>query len=236
MIRDPKLAHAFEATWPAAEYRDAGGFRVGRGYGGGGRISSARALDDWQADGIDAAVAVHREWDQPALFRVNDDDSDLAAALRARGFTPNRQTLVMEAPVANLTDQPLPPVTAFPAWPPLAVQNEIWAAGGLSQARIDAMDRVSLPKNSILGRINDRPAGTAFVAWDGEVAMLHAIEVAERYRRLGLAQWIVREAAFMSAEQGATRLALAVTAANDAAVGLYRKMGFSEIARYAYWG
>ena len=30
---DPDLARAFETTWPAAEYADAGAFRVGRGYG-----------------------------------------------------------------------------------------------------------------------------------------------------------------------------------------------------------
>lgn len=236
MIRDPKLAHAFEATWPAAEYRDVGGFRIGRGYGGGGRISSARALADWQEDGIEKAVEIHREWQQAPLFRVDEGDSDLAAALARHGFSATRTTLIMEAPVASLTDLPLPPVTAFPAWPPLAVQNEIWAASGFSQGRLDAMHRVSLPRYAILGRINDRPAGSAFIVWDGEIAMLHALEVLPRFRRLGLGEWIVRQSAFMSAENDATRLALAVTAENEPAVALYRKLGFSEVARYAYWG
>ena len=56
---DPDLARAFETTWPAAEYADAGAFRVGRGYGAGGRVSSARALrQDWDEADIPAVEAI----------------------------------------------------------------------------------------------------------------------------------------------------------------------------------
>ncbi|RDW11849.1 GNAT family N-acetyltransferase, partial [Paracoccus thiocyanatus] len=87
MIADPQIARAFETTWPAAEYAQAGGFLVGRGQGGGGRVSSARALrPDWDAADIPRAEAIQRGWGEPPLFRVADGDRALAQALAARGF------------------------------------------------------------------------------------------------------------------------------------------------------
>jgi hypothetical protein len=80
---DALLAQAFEETWPAAEYADAGGFRVGRGFGAGGRVSSARAAGAWVPDDIPAAEAVHRAWSQQPMFRVLDTDRDLIDALTA---------------------------------------------------------------------------------------------------------------------------------------------------------
>ncbi len=79
---DPALAQAFETTWPAAEYADAGAFRVGRGLGAGGRVSSARALGpDWDAADIAAVEALHRLWHQRPMFRLPDSDSGLAETL-----------------------------------------------------------------------------------------------------------------------------------------------------------
>jgi ribosomal protein S18 acetylase RimI-like enzyme len=232
---DAALAEAFEATWPAAEYRDAGGFRVGRGLGAGGRVSSARVIGDWSEADIDAAIGIHRDWDQKAVFRVLDDDAALAAALAGRGFTRETPTLIMESGLAALIDQPIPPITTFAVWPPLAIQREIWAAGNIKAARQAVMQRVPQPKAAILGRTEDRAAGSAFVAIHGNVAMIHALEILSDWRRKGLASWMMRQAAFWAAENGADRLGLAVSRGNEAAIALYRHLGFREAAGYAYF-
>lgn len=234
-MSDPALTEALEATWPAAEYRDAGGFRVGRGMGGGKRLSSARALGDWSADGIDAAAAVHREWDQPALFRVESGETALGAALAARGYAPRAQALMLQAPVDSLLDRPIPPITAIPAWPPLAVQRDIWTSGDVGEARIAAMERVTDPKQAILARVNDRAIGAGFMAVHGDIAMLHALFIAPTARRHGAADWITRRAAFLAAEEGARLLTLAVAADNAPALTLYRKLGFTEVGASDYW-
>ncbi|AUH33791.1 GNAT family N-acetyltransferase [Paracoccus tegillarcae] len=232
---DATLALAFEATWPAAEYADAGGFRLGHTPGAGGRVNSARATGPWSQGDIDAAIDLFRGWNQPAVFRVMDDNTDLRAALEARGFAPSTPTAIMTCAADRLTDQPIPTITTFAVWPPLAIQRDIWAAGSINPARQAVMDAVPAPRASVLGRIKDRAAGAAFVAIHGDVAMVHAVEILPDWRRLGLAGWMMRQAAFWAVDQGAARIGLAVSRQNDAAMALYQHLGFSEVAGYGYY-
>lgn len=232
---DAALAQAFEASWPAAETAGAGGFVVGRGLGAGGRVSSARVAGVWAEADIDAAEAVHAGWSQRPVFRVWDGDAALTGALAARGYAPEVPTLVLEAEVQALADPPLRAMRCFAIWPPLAIQRQIWAEGNINPARQAVMDRVALPKAALLARISDRAAGAGFVALSGEVAMLHAVEVPPEFRRRGVAGWIVRQAAGWAAAAGGTRLALAVSRANEPAWALYRKLGFREVGSYAYY-
>lgn len=232
---DAALAAAFEATWPAACYRDAGGFRVGQGLGAGGRVGSARMVGPWTEADLDAVEAIHRGWDQAALVRVADGDADLIARLAARGYRPENPTAILACPIALLTDRAVPPVTAFAIWPPLAIQRDIWSAGNIGPARQAVMARVAAPRTAILGRIEDRAAGAGFAAVHQGVAMIHAIEVLSAWRRKGLAGWMMRGAAFWAVDQGADRLALAVSRANVGAVEMYQALGFSEAAGYAYY-
>lgn len=233
---DTALARAFEDTWPAAEYADAGGFRVGRGLGAGGRVSSARAVGPWAPGDIARAEAIHRGWDQPPMFRVLDDDALLIAALREAGYRRDTPTTIMQAPVAALTGLPVPPLTTFAVWPPLAIQRDIWAAGSINAARQGVMDRVAAPRAAILGRMDDRAAGSAFAAISGGIAMVHAVEVLPAFRRRGLAGWIMRQAAIWAADQGADRIGLAVSRANTGARAAYDRLGFVEAAGYSYYG
>ena len=233
---DADLARAFEATWPAAETTRCGGLVVGRGLGAGGRVSSGVADGPWTPGDLDAACAQHAAWGQRPLFRAWDDDRDLIAELTARGFAVEIPTLVMSAPVASLTDRALPPVTTFALWPPMAIQRQIWGAGNINPARQAVMDRVAQPKAAILGRIQDRAAGSAFVAAHGPVAMVHGVEVLPPFRRQGLGGWMMRQAAFWAADHGATRIGLAVSRANAVAQATYEALGFSVVGSYAYYG
>ncbi|WP_405403208.1 GNAT family N-acetyltransferase [Paracoccus sp. Ld10] len=233
---DPDLVAAFEATWPPAESVRCGGFLVGRGAGAGGRVSSAIAVGPWAHDDIDAACARHASWGQPPLFRAWGDEADLIAALTARGLTAHTPTLIMAAPLSALTDRPVPPVTAFAIWPPLAIQRQIWVAGNIDAARQGVMERVSQPKAALLGRISDRAAGAGFVALHDRVAMVHAIEVLPAFRRQGLAGWMMRQAAHWAQDLGATRAGLAVSRANTAAQATYASIGFAVAGSYAYYG
>lgn len=231
----PAFDAAWQATWPAADYADHGGLRVGRGLGGGGRVSAARVVGDWDEADIAAAEATHAGWGQPALFAVEDGDGALAAALAARGYRAANPTLILSAPLGPLTDRAIPPVTALESWPPLAIQRDLWAAGGIGAARQAVMERVALPRAALLGRLHDRAAGAAFVAADGPVAMIHAIEVAPAFRRQGMAGWLLGAAADWALSVGADRLALAVGRANTAARAAYDKLGFAEVGAYDYW-
>jgi len=232
---DRELALAFETTWPAAESADTGALRSGRGLGAGGRVSSSIALSpDWSAADLSAAEAQHRAWGQRPMFRLPDSDERLGRALAGLGYRPEAPTAVMVADCAALAVAP-PALGTFAVWPPMAIQRDLWSAGNINPARQAVMDRVTGPRISLLGRLDDRAAGAAFVAVEGRVAMIHAIEVVPQFRRRGLARWMLGAAALWAGQQGADRLGLAVSRANIGARALYDCMGFAEVGGYSYW-
>ncbi|TXB68791.1 GNAT family N-acetyltransferase [Paracoccus aurantiacus] len=240
MAADTPLDRTFEASWPAAEYAVAGAFRIGRGEGGGMRVSSARLVStEWNMDDIGQAIEIQRSWGQPPAFRLSEgqgiEAEDLRAALQSRGFRRHTPTRLLCADLGALTDTPVPRVTCFAVWPPLAIQRELWTEQGIGAARQAIMARVTLPKVALLGRIEDRAAAVGFVAAGESLAILHALEVLPSLRRKGLARWMLREAAFWAAGQGCDTLALAVTSENAPALSLYDEMGFRDIGGYSYF-
>ncbi len=169
--------------------------------------------------------------DPLALIRATDQALD--RALVAQGWGVVDPVVAYAAPVDGLTAE-LPPLAAFPHWPPLAVAAAIWAEGGIGPARLAVMDRAAAPKAAILARHADRPAGVAFAALHGTDAMLHALEVCPALRRRGVGRTLLHAAANWAAAQGARHLALVVTAQNAAARALYARVGMQVVEHYHY--
>lgn len=223
-----------DATWPAASLHRAGGFVVREGLGGGKRVSAASVAGAWTPADIELAEAVHHALGQCPLFMIRPEDAALDAALAARGYDVVDPVVVLAAPVAAVATEAPPPITAFCHWPPLAIQRDLWAEGGIGPARLAVMARAAPPKCALLGRTGDRAAGVGFVALHQGVAMVHAMHVLPALRRQGLARWMLRAAALWAAEAGAQTLALVVTQANAGALALYRGIGLAEVSRYHY--
>ncbi|WP_372805645.1 GNAT family N-acetyltransferase [Loktanella salsilacus] len=223
-----------DATWPAAAVRQVGPWTLRSGAGGGNRVSAATANGSVRAQDISVAADAMRAAGQEALFMVRPGEDALDALLAEAGYIKRDETLIRACPTAALTADPVPPVTAFTVWPPLAAQRDIWAGGGVGPARLAIMDRVQGPKTTIFGRIDDRPAGTLFVAIHDGIAMLHALEITQDHRRKGLARHLTRAAARWAQRQGAAEFALLVTAANGGANALYAGLGLGEAGRYHY--
>lgn len=223
------LAEVMEATWPAASRRGLGPFTLRDGAGGGKRVSAASLVGDFTEADLDAAEAA-----MPApLMLIRDADAALDAALDARGWRVVDPVVAYAAPVAALTAD-LPPLAAFPHWPPLEIARSVWAEGGIGPARLAVMDRVQGPKTALLARTDDRPAGVAFVACHGAEAMLHALEVRPEQRRKGTGQSLLHAAANWAAAQGAAQLSLVVTRQNAAARALYDRLGMRVVGQYHY--
>lgn len=166
------------------------------------------------------------------LFQVQPGDA-LDDALAARGYRRFDTVVVYVADIDILMNVPMPRVTCFTIWEPLAIMAEIWAAGGIGPARLAVMARAAV-KTGILARWNEKPAGVGFVAVHDDVAMVHAVEVLNHQRKQGVAEWIMRAAAFWARDRGATHLAVLCVAQNRPANALYRKLGFAEAGRYHY--
>lgn len=228
-----RLFAALDATWPAARFIDQPPFMLREGRGGGQRVSAATASAPVTETDIDSAEAAMTALAQRPLFMIRPEDAALDALLDARRYEiVDPVTLYLSDPAALSTD--LPPASAYPSWPLLAVQTQIWAEGGIGPARIAVMDRVTCKKTAILGRGGNTPASTAFIAIDGDIAMLHALEVRPALRKRGLGRKTMQAAANWAAAQGARWMTLAVTRENVAANALYSSLGMTPATSYHY--
>ena len=226
-----RLYQVIDHTWPAARLWTEGGWTLRDGQGGGKRVSAATIAAP-EAD-IAQAEASMRAMGQRPLFMIRSGDDPLDTELAARGYAIVDPVNLYVAPVAQLTDVPIPRVTAFDIWEPLAIMLEIWAKGGIGPERIQVMHRAKT-KTAILTRWNEMPGGVAFAAIHDGVCMVHAVEVLEHQRQQGVAKWLMRRAAFWAERQGADRLAVLCTKANVGANRLYQSLGFAHVGDYHY--
>jgi GNAT superfamily N-acetyltransferase len=226
-----RLYQVIDHTWPAARLWTEGGWTLRDGQGGGKRVSAATIAAP-EADIAQAETSM-RAMGQRPLFMIRSGDDPLDTELAARGYAIVDPVNLYVAPVAQLTDVPIPRVTAFDIWEPLAIMLEIWAKGGIGPERIKVMHRAKT-KTAILTRWNEMPGGVAFAAIHDGVCMVHAVEVLEHQRQQGVAKWLMRRAAFWAERQGADRLAVLCTKANVGANRLYQSLGFAHVGDYHY--
>lgn len=229
-----RLIDAVDATWPPRGRTRGGPFVLREGAGGGMRVSSASLDGPLIESGIDVAEAGMRAMGQPPLFRLSEADSPLDAALAARGYREVAVTMLYSSPIEAALRPGQMPLDAVASPVCLGIHADLWARGGVGPARLAVMERVAGPRCWILGRKDDRAAGTAFAALSGDIAMVHAIEVTARFRRRGVARAILHRAAKWAANHGARFLGLAVTVENAPARALYESLGMASRGRYHY--
>lgn len=228
-----QLYDVVESTWPPARIWSDGPWTLRDGAGGGKRVSAATGSGGVVDGDIAPAEAAMREIGQTPLFMIREGDDALDALLAARGYDLIDEVVLYKAPIGILTDLPIPPVTCFPIWEPLAIMSEIWAQGGIGPERLDVMERAKI-KTGVLARWNEQPAGVAFAGVHDGVAMVHAVEVLPHQRKQGVAQWLMRAAAIWAENQGATQIAVLCVTANKPANALYTKLGFARAGTYHY--
>ena len=128
-------------------------------------------------------------------------------------------------------DQPAP-TASFHIWEPLAIQIEIWAAGGMGREDIARMRCAPGPKTSLLGRREGHAVATGFAAIHDGITMVHALAVMATHRRHGTARALMLEAARWAAPLGALYIATACSDANSAARALCASVGLRSAGRY----
>jgi len=224
-----------ETTWPAAATHVAGPWKIRDGQGGGKRVSSVEWITDhFDADDLDHAEDALRALGQDALFMIRPEHGVLDAALAARGYEIIDPVNIYQARATDIATERPPRVSMFCVWPRLAIQENIWTQGGIGPKRWDVMDRAIGPKTTIVGRWDDQPAATAYVALCGATSMLHALEVLPHQRQKGVARNVMRQAAFWTLEQGGTDIAVVCVKTNTGANALYSSLGMELISSYHY--
>ncbi len=228
-----RLFEVLDATWPAARVFDEGPWRFREGRGGGQRVSATTAVAPVTEADLPLAERRMRDLGQHLLFMVRDGDEVFDSLLGMQDYDVVDPVTLYLAKAAHLTEA-LSITDAMPSWPPLAVQLELWDAGGINAPRIAVMDRAKRPKTTFLGRLGDAPVGTMFAAIHDGIAMVHALEVSPRARRKGVGKRLMQAAANWATENGAGWITVAVTRANTGANALYRGLTMEVATQYHY--
>lgn len=207
------LLDRMEPTWPPARLWREGPWTMRDGAGGGGRVSAATL--DGEDDGA-----------TPPFVMLREGEATLDARLAAAGHVIDDTVVLYEAPVETLAGDS----ASLPEWPPSNDTVGMWGRSGkVGPSRLAVMERCLCPKAVIACE-----GGAGFVAVNGDLAVLHALEVADTHRRRGLARDLLRGVALWAAGQGAERLALVVSEDNVPARALYENAGMQECGRYHY--
>lgn len=236
MADETELTAAFEATWPPAASERMGVFTYRDGAGGGSRVSAATLDGDITPEGLKQIETRFARDGRDALFQIRGGEDAFDQILGQRGYQKFDPVVCLACDLDAVGNQ-IPTADSelgYVTWPPVAIQREIWNAGGIGPTRIAVMERASDPKCTILGRLNDAPSGTCFVALHNGIAALHALEIHPSARRQGLARAMMALAADWARRQGAQTLALQVTRANTRARALYSSLGMREVGQYHY--
>lgn len=228
------LYDVVEHTWPAAAHQGVGPFTIRDGQGGGKRVSAATADARVTDADIPAAEEAMRGLGQRPLFMLRDGDGALDALLADRGYDIIDPVTMYACPVELLTEQRPPRTAAVPVTEPMVIMREMWATGGIDEARLNVMARAPQPKIYFISRWKDSPGGVSFLGMHKGIGMIHALEILPHQRREGLGRWLMQRAAFWVAENGGSHLSVICTTANAAANGLYSSLGMQVVGQYHY--
>lgn len=215
--------------------------RAGGGVGGSGRANSACWLDPGDEEELPARIARIEAWyarlGRPPKVRITPlAPPALERLLAQRGWVRSDETVVMAAPLDGL---PLPDGETRMDEAP----DEAWlmvreAASGASPGRM-AEKRATpgllmVPGAWISVPVDGRVGAVAFAAVAGALAVLGDVATLLPFRGHGLGRRACLAALGWARSEGARVGVLQVETDNDAALSLYRRLGFREVYRYAY--
>ena len=228
------IFEAIDVTWPAEKFLEIPKWKLRRSAKGGKRVSAATAIGAPGISDIKLAENKMVQWHQDKLFMIKKNEILLDEALSASGYHVIDPTNIWSISSKNLSIQKTLPVKAFTIFPPLAIQRELWRANHIPPSRIEIMDRVKTHKTTIFGRINARPAASAFVAVSNKFAMVHALVVDKRCRRQGMGKSVMQKVGSWAYQMGAESVVALCTEKNCSANILYKGLGMQVIGKYHY--
>lgn len=244
----PQLAtvRRFEAAgfraWPASSvaYNRTWAIRLTPGHPA-KRLNSINPLDPGDATRIaERTIAARQRFDaagRPLTFRLSPlAGAAISSYLDGEGWTRFGESVVMrldidEADLSGAIHQiPLKDIGRF-----VGAALKVQRLDPALKAGLTGVIRAIQPQAGlfVVGR-RENPLTTAVCVHDGDLAGLFEIATDEAGRRLGRGRRTVLSALKWARLRGAREAWLQVEADNEAAIALYRSVGFSEIYRYHY--
>ncbi len=126
--------------------------------------------------------------------------------------------------------------TGMTAWVAARAASNGWSertAGAWLTMHLGLGFEESEPLQHLVARRDGRPVGTVtvFLGADGTAGIYH-VEVVPEARGAGIASWLTAAAVGLAADRGARRVVLTST---QAALGLYRRLGFAPQGSFTYF-
>lgn len=194
-------------------------------------------------DRLTIAAEVYRDVDLPMIFRLSrfTQPPSLDAELSARGYALVDSTRVMVATQLPTTPaRPLPPGCHWVALNGAAFADAVGALRGSPEAhRQSHALRLQHSPVPYQGYAIQRDAdGTVLAcgqfARESDLVGLYDVFTLESARGQGLASLLCERMLSISAVHGAKTGYLQVDSENDAALSVYRRLGFADAYRYHY--
>lgn len=172
----------------------------------------------------------YRSRRRQVMFRLTSLDTELDDLLFARGYDRSEEIVVMQAPVKAGDQEPIEILAGVTAgW--LERYAAFRPASPARAAEIgESLATLSLPHATFL--VEEAAVGSAVL--HGRWAGLFNVAVDPGRRRLGLGRRVSQGMLDWAARAGAEQAYLQVEEGNEAAVALYRSLGFEDAYRYWY--
>ena len=245
-FNDLATVRRFEAAgfraWPAAsvQYDGAWAVRLTAGHPA-KRLNSINPLDPGdQANLVERIARAARRFEaygRPLTFRMSPlSGQKIEAHLDSRDWRRFAESIVMRAPLDNrlvgdaISQIPLQDMGRF-IGAAIAIRSlDPSLRPGLSEV----ISSIEPDAGLFVLEVEGEPVSTAICVRDGNLAGLFEVATDSRRRGEGHARRLLLSALKWARSHGAGEAWLQVEADNDAAIGLYRSMGFIELYRYHY--
>jgi ribosomal protein S18 acetylase RimI-like enzyme len=205
------------------------------------RLNSVNPLDPGDSSNLSERMGrIARRFEaygRPLTFRLSPLSAPkIVDNLRALGWEPKSESIVMQLPlseglVRGAIDQiPLKDMNRFVS-ASIAIGN---VDPSLRAGLCEVISRIQPTAGLFVLERDGLAVSTTVCVQDGELAGLFEIATAEGERGKGHGRGTVLSALKWARARGARIAWLQVEAANEAALALYRSIGFGEVYRYHY--
>ena len=234
-----EIERAAVRGWPALEIQLIAGWVARSSSGGSVRANSVSALDYRGSDldqSLAQVVAFYQSRGEIPRFTITDvaQPEGLDAELARRGWKRHGEHVTMARDVGAIA-VPSPSVTVVAHTAPTPEWYRIYLEG-LSESRRQVapqlVERVPAPRMFFSGIRDGEVIASGLSALDGPVASVQCMATLASARRTGAAGAVLSAIEAWARHGGAHRLYLQADAENAAAVGLYKRVGFTTAGDY----